>query len=134
MAVRAPWCGAVAIEADQAGFQHYKSGVFNGPCGTKIDHGVLVRALTRPCITVSLYHRITVPLYHTSPQRHVVAFTTCTGSLSLTEVWHVRVATLLSGMPPARAPRLMLPRLMLSPSVPPHQSTPRHVTVYRLLA
>ena len=36
---------AVAIEADQAGFQSYKSGVFDGGaagCGTKLDHGVLV--------------------------------------------------------------------------------------------
>lgn len=32
---------AVAIEADQAGFQHYASGDFSGPCGTKLDHGVL---------------------------------------------------------------------------------------------
>lgn len=38
---------SVAIEADQAGFQHYKSGVFNDPtCGTKVDHGVLVVGLT----------------------------------------------------------------------------------------
>jgi len=32
---------SIAIEADQAGFQHYSSGVFSGPCGTKLDHGVL---------------------------------------------------------------------------------------------
>ena len=37
---------AVAIEADQPGFQHYKSGVFDGPCGTKLDHGVLIVGLT----------------------------------------------------------------------------------------
>merc|ERR1711939_1024383 len=29
-------------EADQAGFQHYSSGIFSGTCGTNLDHGVLV--------------------------------------------------------------------------------------------
>ena len=33
---------AIAIEADQKEFQLYKSGVFTGECGTKLDHGVLV--------------------------------------------------------------------------------------------
>jgi C1A family cysteine protease len=33
---------AVAIEADQSGFQFYHSGVFDGSCGTNLDHGVLV--------------------------------------------------------------------------------------------
>ena len=34
---------SVAIEADQAAFQHYKSGIFNDKtCGEKVDHGVLV--------------------------------------------------------------------------------------------
>jgi len=33
---------SVAIEADQADFQFYTSGVFDGPCGTNLDHGVLV--------------------------------------------------------------------------------------------
>lgn len=33
---------SIAIEADQPAFQLYKSGVFTGTCGTKLDHGVLV--------------------------------------------------------------------------------------------
>jgi len=32
---------SIAIEADQREFQLYKSGVFTGKCGTKLDHGVL---------------------------------------------------------------------------------------------
>jgi cathepsin L len=33
---------SVAIEADQAVFQNYKSGVITAGCGTSLDHGVLV--------------------------------------------------------------------------------------------
>lgn len=33
---------SVAIEADQFGFQFYSGGVFDGSCGTQLDHGVLV--------------------------------------------------------------------------------------------
>ena len=33
---------SIAIEADQREFQLYKSGVFTGTCGTKLDHGVLL--------------------------------------------------------------------------------------------
>jgi C1A family cysteine protease len=32
---------SVAIEADQAAFQFYSSGVLTGTCGTNLDHGVL---------------------------------------------------------------------------------------------
>jgi len=32
---------SIAIEADQAAFQLYKSGVFTATCGTNLDHGVL---------------------------------------------------------------------------------------------
>jgi cathepsin L len=33
---------SIAIEADQSGFQLYKSGVFCGTCGQNLDHGVLL--------------------------------------------------------------------------------------------
>jgi len=33
---------SVAIEADQSSFQSYRSGVFTGPCGKNLDHGVLL--------------------------------------------------------------------------------------------
>ena len=33
---------SVAIEADQFAIQFYSSGVFDGDCGTQLDHGVLV--------------------------------------------------------------------------------------------
>merc|ERR1712070_21092 len=32
---------SVAIEADQSGFQFYKTGTFSGTCGTNLNHGVL---------------------------------------------------------------------------------------------
>jgi C1A family cysteine protease len=33
---------SVAIEADKYGFQFYSSGVFDGECGTNLDHGVVL--------------------------------------------------------------------------------------------
>ncbi len=33
---------SVAIEADQREFQLYQGGVFDAPCGTALDHGVLL--------------------------------------------------------------------------------------------
>ena len=37
---------AVGIEADQAAFQHYSNGTFDGACGTNVDHGVTAVGLT----------------------------------------------------------------------------------------
>jgi C1A family cysteine protease len=37
---------SVAVEADQVGWQHYASGIFSGPCGTQLDHGVLAVGYT----------------------------------------------------------------------------------------
>merc|ERR1711865_863897 len=33
---------SIAIEADQQAFQFYKDGVLSQPCGTQLDHGVLL--------------------------------------------------------------------------------------------
>lgn len=33
---------SIAIEADQSSFQFYRSGIFTGPCGQQLDHGVLL--------------------------------------------------------------------------------------------
>lgn len=33
---------SVAVEADQVGFQFYSAGVFDGACGTNLDHGVVI--------------------------------------------------------------------------------------------
>jgi C1A family cysteine protease len=33
---------AVGIEADQMAFQFYRDGVFSSPCGTDLDHGVVL--------------------------------------------------------------------------------------------
>merc|ERR1712048_421662 len=43
---------SVAIEADQTAFQHYKSGTFDGICGTKLDHGVLAVGYTSDAFIV----------------------------------------------------------------------------------
>lgn len=43
---------SVAVEADQAGWQHYASGIFSGPCGKQLDHGVLAVGYTDKYIIV----------------------------------------------------------------------------------
>jgi hypothetical protein len=43
---------SISVEADQTGFQLYKSGVFNGKCGTNLDHGVKSFAYRRFCLSV----------------------------------------------------------------------------------
>ncbi|KAJ3707861.1 hypothetical protein LUZ61_011566 [Rhynchospora tenuis] len=45
---------SVAIEASGSAFQFYKSGIFTGPCGTNLDHGVLVVGYG-PCSTGTAY-------------------------------------------------------------------------------
>ena len=40
---------SVAVEADQAGWQHYASGIFSGPCDQPLDHGVLAIGFTDKC-------------------------------------------------------------------------------------
>ena len=43
---------AVAIQANQPGFQHYKSGVFDGECGNALDHAVTVIGYTADAFVV----------------------------------------------------------------------------------
>ena len=38
---------AVAIDASGSGFQLYSGGIFTGPCGTNLDHAVLVVGFNR---------------------------------------------------------------------------------------
>ena len=32
---------SIGVEADQTAFQHYSSGIIDGNCGTRVDHGIL---------------------------------------------------------------------------------------------
>ncbi|KAJ3704634.1 hypothetical protein LUZ61_008339 [Rhynchospora tenuis] len=43
-----------AIEASGSAFQFYKTGIFTGPCGTNLDHGVLIVGYG-PCSTGTSY-------------------------------------------------------------------------------
>jgi hypothetical protein len=64
---------SVAIEADQPAFQHYKSGVFDAPCGTKLDHGVLVVGYDADTYTVK--------------NRHEPLSSHCISALVRTDLW-----------------------------------------------
>lgn len=43
---------SISVEADQSGFQFYRSGVFNGKCGTNLDHGVKTFSYCRSFLSV----------------------------------------------------------------------------------
>jgi C1A family cysteine protease len=49
---------SIAIEADQSSFQLYKSGVFTGTCGTKLDHGVLAVGYGTDAASGLPYYRV----------------------------------------------------------------------------
>eukprot|EP00455_Lapot_gusevi_P026307 TRINITY_DN2777_c0_g1_i2.p1 TRINITY_DN2777_c0_g1~~TRINITY_DN2777_c0_g1_i2.p1 ORF type:complete len:275 (+),score=116.30 TRINITY_DN2777_c0_g1_i2:205-1029(+) len=49
---------SVAIEADQSGFQFYSGGVFDGQCGTNLDHGVLVVGYGTDSASGELYWKV----------------------------------------------------------------------------
>lgn len=58
---------AVAIEADQAGFQNYKSGIYDdASCGTNLDHGT-GHALLPP----------STPKAHSTPHTHTLRCVVC---------------------------------------------------------
>jgi C1A family cysteine protease len=49
---------SVAIEADQASFQLYKSGVLTAACGTNLDHGVLAVGYGTDSATKTDYYKV----------------------------------------------------------------------------
>lgn len=59
---------SVAIQADERPFQLYQGGVFDAPCGTALDHGVLVRSceLSAVCLdkTIAAMNIPAVPEQH----------------------------------------------------------------------
>jgi len=49
---------SIAIEADQWGFQFYSSGVFDGSCGTQLDHAVLLVGYGTDADTAKHYWKV----------------------------------------------------------------------------
>jgi cathepsin L len=49
---------SIAIEADQSSFQMYRSGVFTGPCGDQLDHGVLLVGMGTDSTTGQPFWRV----------------------------------------------------------------------------
>ena len=69
---------SVAIEADKPGFQHYKSGVYDGEgCGHRLDHGVLLVGMTEDYWIVKNSMRSSSRTAASCEKRSANVLTTC---------------------------------------------------------